>query len=88
MIESQSIVLKDKQSYYHPLPVSVRFIWRVIQAHALYVNGVVGRDSRELCHLGPFVVVRQNKSESTFHNLIHIGCIEFWVTMLPAYPIS
>ncbi len=36
-----------------------RLIWRVIQTRAFYVNGIVGRDSRELCHLGPFVVIRQ-----------------------------
>ena len=51
-IEIQSIVIEDKQNYYHPLPVSVS---------SLNVNDIVGRDSRELCHLGPFFVVRQYK---------------------------
>ena len=62
-IESQSIVVKDKQSYYHllHLHVSVKaYFWCVIQIHALYVNGIVGRDLWELFHLGPFVVLRQD----------------------------
>ena len=28
----------------------------------LYVNGIAGRDTRELCQLDPFVVVRQNSA--------------------------
>ena len=31
----------------------------VIQTHALYVIGIVGRDSRELCQLDPYVMVWQ-----------------------------
>ncbi len=61
-------MVKDKQSYYHPLHVSVKAHRRVIQTHALYVNGIVGRDSRELCHLGPFVVVRQYSSKNNLMN--------------------
>ncbi len=35
-IESQSIVVEDKQNYYYPLSVSVTaHSWRVIQTHAL-----------------------------------------------------
>ncbi len=56
-IESHSIVVEDKQNHYHPLPVFVKAYLHIIQTHALNVNG--GRDSTELCHLGPFIVVLQ-----------------------------
>ena len=38
----------------------------VIETHAFYVNGMVGRDSRELCHINPFVVVRQYRSQLSY----------------------
>ena len=48
-------MVEDKQNYYHPMPASVK---AHLACHsALYVNGIVGRDSRELCQLDPFVVV-------------------------------
>ncbi len=61
-IESQSIVvqLKTKKTIIILCMCLWRIIWR-IQIHALYVNGVVGRDTRELCHFS-FVVVWQNSS--------------------------
>ncbi len=33
-----------------------------VQTLALCLNGIVGRDLRELCHLDPFVMVRQHCS--------------------------
>ena len=53
------IMVEDKQTIIN-LRVSEGSFWRVIQTHALHVNGLVGRDTRELWWLGPFVVVRQN----------------------------
>ena len=35
-----------------------------------YVDGIVGRHSRQLCHLGPFVVVRQSKTWCSFNTVI------------------
>ena len=45
-------MVEDKQNYYH-LSVSVKAHLTYHQTHALYVNGTVGEDSRELCQLGP-----------------------------------
>ncbi len=66
-IESQSIVVEDKQNFFFlssacfcegSFGVSFKLML-CVQTHALHVNGIVGRDTRELCHLGHFVVVRQ-----------------------------
>ena len=62
-IESKSIVVEDKQNYYHSLPGSVK-AHLACHSNSCFVCKwyIVGRNSWELCHLSPFVLVRQRGS--------------------------
>ena len=77
-IESQSIVVEGKQNYFHPLSVSA-----AVKAHlACHLKSCFvckwhsWRVSRQLCHLGPFVVVRQ---------YWHVGLANCVLTLLHMY---
>ena len=53
-----------------------RLIWHVIQTHGL--NGIVGRDSRELCQLNPFVVIQQCCTQCPKWWNGNSPCIQWW----------